>query len=155
MHQMTETERAEREAQKRLHLRCRIMLADACAAGGDDHRYALLAWAFMRGLNYRRIERRRRFQTNGGRLADVFSAPVAGRPGARPLEHNEPHPLRVDWILRRVRGEPASAFWYSTSEASAAFETIKSWISEPCPDLGVLLAADAAKGTLEPPAAAE
>lgn len=155
MHEMTEAERVERQAQKTVRARCRAELARAREAGGDEHRFALLAWAFLRGLNYRRIERRRHFQTNGRRLADVFSAPVAGRPGASPFEHNEPHPLRIDWILRRVRGEAVPAAWYSTSEASAEFETIKAWVAEPCPDLGVLLAADAAKGTLEARAAAE
>lgn len=152
MHQMTETERALREAQKTLHARCRAELVRAREAGAGEHRYALLAWAFVRGINYRRIERRRHFQTNGGRLSDMFGAPVAGRPGVAPFEHNAPSQARLEWVIRGVLGEKRFAEWW---RCEAPRPAVVAFLAEPCPDLGALLAADAARGTLEPRAAAE
>jgi hypothetical protein len=54
---MTESERAERERVKLLHQNVRAAMHEAASSGGQAHRYALLARAFVRGLKFRRIER--------------------------------------------------------------------------------------------------
>jgi hypothetical protein len=86
---MTDEQRVERATTKAIHTRLRAPLRGG--RGGD--RYDLLAWAFARGMPYRRCERSRRIQTCGGQPADRFGRPVAA--GETPFEHNLPDAWRV------------------------------------------------------------
>jgi hypothetical protein len=78
---MTETERAKRSRTKALHAAVR---ADMRAAAHDgDHRHMLLAWAFVRGLPFRRIERSHRVQVVNG----------------KPFEHHMPSQVLLTRML--------------------------------------------------------
>jgi hypothetical protein len=74
MYQMTDAERTERAKQKALHQAIRAAMRDGHrepykdAAGqyhglGHAGRYYALAWAFVRGFPYRRVERSHHKQT--------------------------------------------------------------------------------------------
>ncbi len=73
--ELTDSERAERAQIKARHQSVRAAMHHAAKQGGWHHRYALLAWAFVRELPYRRIERDHHRQT---------------RPDGSVYEHNLP-----------------------------------------------------------------
>lgn len=56
MYQMNDSERADRATIKALHLAVRGQILNP-APGGPSRRHALIAWGFVRGFPYRRIER--------------------------------------------------------------------------------------------------
>lgn len=60
MYQMNEKERAEREEIKALHLEIRKDIKNTTDSW--EHRYLLLAWGYLRGFKFRRIERNHRVQ---------------------------------------------------------------------------------------------
>ena len=63
MHTMSDSERTVRATVKVLHASIRAELRAAHLAGGSRHRYAILAWAFVRELPCRRFERSHHCQT--------------------------------------------------------------------------------------------
>jgi len=72
MYQMTEEQKAERSKQKKIHQAIRSL---------PEGRYRNLAWGFVRGFKYRRIERTTHTQTlSDGRVIEH------NRPSARVLE---------------------------------------------------------------------
>jgi hypothetical protein len=61
-HVMTEDEKTTRATVKALHQRVHAHVREMHREGGQDHRYAILAWTYVRGLPMRRAEGRHREQ---------------------------------------------------------------------------------------------
>lgn len=117
---MTESERAERERVKLLHQNVRAAMHEAASSGGQVHRYALLAWAFVRGLKFRRIERHHHVQRIGG----------TPEHGARIFEHNMPQPFYLARALAaffpEMRADVGGKWRGSPTEAR-----LYAWIADP------------------------
>jgi len=75
---------------KATHQRVREAMHHAAKDGGQGHRYHLLAWAFVRGFPYRRVEPRHVQQ-----LVPEISKTA-------PFEHNLPDGLRLHDLLRSL-----------------------------------------------------
>lgn len=92
----------------------------AVDVAGQHHRLALLAWAFVRGLPYRRVEPHRHLQVT--ELADDPQVLVAGKDiqmrGVVLYEHNRPDVQRLHAFLRRFIPDLAE-------------EKLAHWLNEP------------------------
>lgn len=99
-------EQTERDRFKQLHARIREAMTAARVKGSGDHRYTLLAWAYVRGFGFRRIEATHHMQklSNGS----IF-------------EHNMPSVFLLTKTLATL---------LERDEASLKVE-IKEWLAEP------------------------
>lgn len=98
MYQMTEEERVERSRVKELHRAARN-----CLPVGD--RYRNLAWGFVRGFKYRRIERSHRIQPTDvgyGRNPPYY---VFRTDAGQFVEHNMPSPDFLFKVLNKFMPE--------------------------------------------------
>jgi len=117
IYQMNETERAERARVKALHQASRAAMHEAAKEGGQRHRYALLAWAYLRGLPFRRIERSHHVQ--------VFA-------DGRRFEHNLPCHVELARALAPFCPEIAAGLErYSIKRGSVAEKRIAAWLNDP------------------------
>lgn len=118
MYQMTESERAERATIKALHLAVRAQARNP--PDGVSRRDALLAWAFVRGLPYRRIERTTRRQT---------------MPDGKIVEHNRPGPTDLARALApflpafAIDLPPTRWGWIKSDSLSAI--RLGAWLDDP------------------------
>ena len=120
MHTMTDSERAVRATTKALHAAVRAELRSAHASGGQRHRYAILAWGFVRGLPYRRFERNHNVQA----LAD-----------GKAFEHNLPGAMSLIQALALFLPEAAAALpkqrWDAYDTKSPTYQRIAAWLADP------------------------
>ena len=120
MHSLTESERAVRATVKALHVAVRTELRAAHLAGGQRHRYAILRWAFLRGLPYRRFERSHRLTTN--------------QDGPR-FEHNLPSVTDLARALApflpEIAADIPSARWASLKADSPTGKRLGAWLTDP------------------------
>lgn len=118
---MTEDEREQRAKIKAHHHAVRTAMHDAARENGWKHRYALLAWAFVRGLPYRRCERDHHKQV---------------RPDGSVFEHGLPE---LHWLAQalapfcaEVRADMDPVGRFSWLRRGSATETrLKAWIADP------------------------
>lgn len=101
-------EQAERERLKAIHAGFRAMMKEESARNGG--RYAFLAWAYVRGFNFRRVEARHHMQ----KLDD-----------GRVYEHNMPSVYLLSKLIASCLPER------DPKEIAAE---VKTWLSEPPPD---------------------
>jgi hypothetical protein len=101
MYTMSEEERADREKTKTLHRSIRDGMDESW--GTPHHRYQLLAWGFVRGFKYRRIERSHRRQI---------------LPDGSVFEHNLPS----DYLLLRA---------LSKYVPEVTVGQVKAWLADP------------------------
>jgi len=122
---MTNEEKEQREATKAVHEKLRAPLRE----GKSGDRYDLLAWAFFRGLPFRRCERSHRIQTCGGKPADRYGRPVAQ--GEAPYEHNLPDASRIEAKLVAAGVAAAPTAPATTFARIATVGTIDAWLADP------------------------
>lgn len=135
---------------KTIHRRARLAMEAGRKKGGQAHRHALLASAYVRGLTYRRVEPRRRFQKVGGFYADR-AGEMCAVTLLEPYEHNAPKPSEILDLVREictVDGVLRSPFEFGTSLLPAdtreviargdanrgpwlTLEEIREWCGEP------------------------
>ncbi len=126
---MTEDEREQRAKIKAHHHAVRTAMHDAARESGWKHRYALLAWALVRGLPYRRCERDHHKQV---------------RPDGSVFEHGLPDVSDLARALAPFCPEIAAPFCaevradmdpvgrFSWLRRGSATETrLKAWIADP------------------------
>ncbi len=112
---------AEFEALKALHAAVRDALRSVVRdSAGQNHRIALLAWAFVRGLPYRRVEPHRHLQVTwiGNDAQVIIHGEEIDTRGVTLYEHNQPAGLGLHAFLRR--------FIPDLTEARVA-----AWLNEP------------------------
>ena len=107
----TEMTPEEREAQKTLH---RAVRADMRAARGHAHRYLLLAWAFVREMPFRRVERSHHVQDMGG---------------DKTFEHNMPSAFDLTKVLARYR--PAFEEDFASKWSLKPGGRVEAWLADP------------------------
>jgi len=138
-HIMNETEKQQREQSKTLHKRAREAIKRNTGEAGynkgckpfEGHRYANLAWGFVRQLPFRRFEPRHRIQTVDGKPTDSCGKPVADE--SKAFEHNKPewHYLCSALIeIGAVEGTMGKFRWSPTASADTQ-KAIESWLAEP------------------------
>lgn len=119
--ELTDSERAERAQIKARHQSVRAAMHHAAKQGGWHHRYALLAWAFVRELPYRRIERDHHKQT---------------RPDGSVFEHGLPE---LHWLAQALAPfcpevaadmEPVGRF-SRLRRGSVTEARLKAWLADP------------------------
>lgn len=93
MYQMTEEERAERVRVKTLHKEIRSLIGD---------RYGNLAWGFIRGFKYRRIERSHHLQSiPAGCYGTITPYYILTSSEGTFFEHNMPSEFLLTRLLQR------------------------------------------------------
>lgn len=121
----TDAERAEYARVKKLHTDVRAALHAATGShknpGGQNHRYLLLAWAYARGLPYRRVERNhcKQILSNG-----------------RVFEHNIPDARTLAFVFApffpTIAADLASASKGGPPFlASYSYAQIRAWLANP------------------------
>lgn len=117
MYTMTDSERAVRATVKALHASIRAEVRRAHEDRDGTHRYALLAWGFVRGLPYRRIERTTRRQ----KMAD-----------ASIVEHNQP---AVYWLAKALAPflpeVAADMATYQLKRGTDSEARLAAWLADP------------------------
>ena len=117
---------------KAIHKRARSLIKSEF---GAFRRYQIFAWAYIRGLPFRRVEGRHRIQRVGGKPADKHGRIVAHERDA--YVHNMPDVGYIVGALIKAGACEGEERWgYAMNCPAAVHDAVRAWLQEYAADGG-------------------